>query len=93
MSHLKYVHLQYALNQYSKWAYYTHLRPHVLGGVNSNAGHADVHQLVEVTGNGVADVIQRSVQIRQTDEVAVAHVIRISVVVDVACVNTSERIT
>ena len=62
----------------------THLRPHVFSSVHSNASHTNIHQVVQVTGHCIAHVIQSAVQVSQTDQVAVAHVVGVSVVVDIS---------
>ncbi len=62
----------------------THQGPHVFGGVNADAGHSYSDEAVQISRHFIADVVQGSVQVRQSDQVAIADVVGISVVVDVA---------
>ncbi len=50
-------------------------RPHVLGRVNPEAPHAEPNEVVEVSGNHVADVVFAVVEIVQAPQVAVPHVV------------------
>lgn len=63
----------------------SYLRPHVLRGVDPEASDSNVHQLAEVPRHLLPHVCGGAVQIRQPDQVAVADIVRIPIVVDVAC--------
>jgi hypothetical protein len=62
----------------------TNLGPHVFGCVHSNSSYSDLDELIEITGDFLTDVVQSPVQISQAVQVAISHVGRVVVVVDIA---------
>ena len=61
----------------------SHPGPHGFSSVNPEAHDSDVDEMVEITSNHHPDVIRSSVQVCQSNQVTVAHLVWISVVVDV----------
>jgi hypothetical protein len=56
--------------------------PHVLHSINPKSGHTQANQVVHVVDDLRSRPVHAEVQIGQTHEPAVAHLIRIVVVVD-----------
>ena len=57
----------------------------MLRSVDTNTGHTKIDKVVEITSHCIANVVQSSVQVRQTNQVAVSDVIGVSIVVDITC--------
>lgn len=55
----------------------------MLCGVDADAGHSDGAQMVEILGHFLSNVGQFAVEVSQTDQIAVSHVVRVPVVVHV----------
>ena len=56
--------------------------PHVLTGINSESLDSNVDEIIEVVSNLSSDIVLATIQIIETDQVAVPHLIRISIVLD-----------
>jgi len=56
--------------------------PHVLGGVHAESGHAEINQMVQELDHLVLHVGVALVEVAQTDQLAVAHLVGVVVVAD-----------
>ena len=59
-------------------------RPHMFGGIDSDSCHTNVNQIVEVSGHFGTNFRFGAVKVSQTDQITVAHIVGISIIVYIA---------
>ena len=63
----------------------SYLWPHVFSCVDADTCNAEIDQIVQVTSYGIPYVIESSVKIGQTDQIAISNDFGISVIINTAC--------
>merc|ERR1711997_858126 len=58
--------------------------PHVLAGINTESFNSDVDHIVEIPRDLLPDVLLPAVQVVEADQVAVADLVRVTVVLNLA---------
>ena len=55
----------------------------MLGSINTNTSYTNLDEMIEISCNFFSDVVKSSVQISQSNEVAVTDVVWVTIVIDI----------